>query len=285
MSYQPQPQPQPQPHVPVKPADPSAAPGAWQYPYVDESQLAPVGPSASQPLPSIPDAVYAAPTRAARDPRRNTLATVIVFIALLFGLWAILGFLSSLSATLASINSGSDKLERQLKVANVGLAKLEVKTGELPGMRRDAKQLRMSLEGIDGEMTSMLAGVNSISSEMQQMDASLASIDSQLAEVNDLNAQMATQLGEINTGLESQQQQVAAMSKDVAATSQIIGALPPMLAATNGRLAHVNRVVNYMGCRGITNTLDVKIKLGPIPNGNAQVFATVVPPGAWGANC
>jgi hypothetical protein len=37
-----------------------------------------------------------------------------------------------------------------------------------------------------------------------------------------------------------------------------------------------------MGCRGITNNLKVKISVGPIPNGSATVYATVIPPGAWG---
>ncbi|MCW2922754.1 MAG: hypothetical protein JWM98_158, partial [Thermoleophilia bacterium] len=32
----------------------------------------------------------------------------------------------------------------------------------------------------------------------------------------------------------------------------------------------------------ITNNLQLKVSVGPIPNGSATVYATVVPPGAWG---
>jgi hypothetical protein len=72
------------------------------------------------------------------------------------------------------------------------------------------------------------------------------------------------------------------MRRDVQATGKVLGTLPNRLGATNDRLKFVNDNVNTMGCLGIANTLRVHIKLGPIPNGAATVYATVIPKGAWG---
>lgn len=244
------------------PADPSI---------VAEHELAPVGPPR-----------YAAPTRALRDPRQNTLAAVLVFVTLLVSLWAILGFLGAMTKTLTSISNGNDKLMVQLQTANDGLGRLDQKTSHLHAMSDDSTRLRSVLEGIDGSMGAMLTGVEGISAGMQAMDASLATLDSELATVNELNASMSSELAGINSGLAQKRLKVQAMRRDVVGTSGVIAGLPALLAATNGRLAHINGAVNTMGCKGITNNLRVKISVGPIPNGGADVFATVIPAGAWG---
>jgi hypothetical protein len=252
------PQPQPQPEVPTTPIVPA-------------EQLAPVGPPR-----------YYAPARAAQDPRQRTMAAVITFVCLLIALWAILGFLGSMSKTLSSVSSGTDKLEVQLTKANEGLASLDTKTSNLEQMSADTKTLASLLGTIDGNMGGMLEDVDNIANGMASMNTSLGTLEGELTRVNDINDNMASQLGGINAGLGSQVKSVRAMRKDVQATGTVLGTLPGRLEATNSRLAHVNSIVNYMGCQGITNNLEVSIKLGPIPNGSAKVYATVVPPGAWG---
>jgi hypothetical protein len=238
---------------------------------VEPQELAPVGPPR-----------HYAPRRAVHDPRQRTMAAVITFIALLIGLWGILGFMGSLSKTLAAINGGNAKLKLQMTEANVGLAQLDEKTRPLQAMADNSRVMGEMLGGIDTEMGSMLDGVERIATSMQQLDGALQTLDTELGRVNEINAGMTTQLGAINTGLESQLGKVRTMRRDVQSTGVVLGTLPGRLAATNARLAHVNGAVNTMGCRGITNNLKVDIRLGPIPNGSAQVFATVIPPSAWG---
>ena len=257
---------QPSPEQYAMPAAP-----AQQDVVVPIEQLAPVEPPR-----------YLAPTRVARDPRQRTMAAVITFVALLIGLWGILGFLGSLSATLSSIASGNQKLKLQMAEANKGLVTLDEKTGNLEQMSADSAKMKGLLTGIDSDMGTMLTGVNGIADGMSSMSESLGTLDTELGKVNDINSGMATQLGGINAGLQSQVKSVRTMRVDVERTGRVLGSLPGRLTATNKRLAYVNNAVNIMGCRGITNNLKVKINVGPIPNGSATVYATVVPPGAWG---
>ncbi|MCW2921225.1 MAG: hypothetical protein JWL76_1099 [Thermoleophilia bacterium] len=275
-------QPQPAPHEYAMPAQPVAVPvdGSAAAPapavapvdvIIPTEQLAPVGPPR-----------YLAPTHAARDPRQRTMAAVITFVALLIGLWGILGFLGSLSHTLSGIASGNQKLKIQMQDANKGLVDLDVKTRNLETMSSNSKKMQGLLTGIDTDMGTMLEGVNGIAEGMSSMASSLETLDGELGKVNEINSGMATQLGGINAGLQNQVVSVRTMRKDVEATSRVLKSLPGRLTATNKRLAYVNNAVNIMGCRGITNNLKVKISLGPIPNGSATVYATVVPPGAWG---
>jgi hypothetical protein len=276
--------------------------GQWHYPFADEQpEQQPPYPGASEALAEpqpvqvpqdllvpaaqlapVAEPRYLAPQRAVRDPRQRTMAAVITFVALLIGLWGILGFMGSLSATLTSINSGNAKLKLQMVEANRGLADLDSKTSPLERMAADSEVLAASLGGIEQDMGSMLEGVDAIAANMEQMSGHLATLDSELGEVNAINEAMAEDLGSIEAGLAAQRGKVQGMRRDVQATGQVLGSLPPRLAATNGRLAHVNRAVDIMGCRGITNNLKVKIGVGPLPTGSAEVFATVIPPRAWG---
>lgn len=269
---QPQPAPQeyamPAPQVPVQP-QPMEQPAHEVV--IPVEQLAPVGPPR-----------YLAPTHAPRDPRQRTMAAVITFVALLIALWGILGFLSSLSHTLSGIASGNQKLKVQMHDANAGLVSIDQKTRNLKTMSANSAKMSGLLTGIDKDMGSMLEGVDGIASGMSSMATSLETLDGELGKVNEINSGMATQLGGINAGLQNQVTSVRTMRKDVEATSRVLKTLPGRLTATNKRLAYVNNAVNIMGCRGITNNLKVKISLGPIPNGGATVYATVIPPGAWG---
>lgn len=238
---------------------------------VPVEQLAQVGPPR-----------YLAPARVARDPRQRTMAAVITFVALLIGLWGILGFLGSMSQTLSGIASGNQKLKIQMADANAGLQTIDEKTRNLETMSANSGKMKVMLTGIDKDMGTMLVGVNGIADGMSSMATSLTTLDTELGKVNDINSGMATQLGGINAGLQNQVTSVRTMRKDVESTSRVLKSLPGRLTATNKRLAYVNNAVNIMGCRGITNNLKVKISVGPIPNGNATVYATVIPPGAWG---
>jgi hypothetical protein len=256
-----QPQPMPEPAPTQAPLQTFVAP----------EQLAPVGPPR-----------YLAPQRPVRDPRQRTLAAVITFVALVIGLWGLLGYMGSLSKTLTSINSGNAKLEAQMTEANGGLADLDRKTDYLHAMSKDSGTLQVALVGIDTDMGTMLDGVNEIATGMETLGTSLDTLDSELAQVNDINAGMSTQLASINAGLASQLRSVRTMRRDVVETGKVLGTLPGRLEATNGRLAYVNGSVNTMGCAGIMNNLKVKIGVGPLNTGSATVYATVVPPGAWG---
>lgn len=225
---------------------------------------------------------YLAPARVAQDPRQRTLAAVLTFLMLLLALWAILGFTGSLSSTLASISNGSARLETQVAQANEGLVQLDAKTGRLQQMADDSRRMRGLLRTVDSDMGGMLESVGTIATGMRAMDTSLATLDTELAQVNRINEGMTGTLAEIDRGLASQARSVGAMRRDVAATGGVLGSLPGRLRATNARLTHVNGAVNIMGCRGITNNLEVGIRVGPLSTGAAKVFATVVPPGAWG---
>lgn len=257
-------------YAPAQPEPAGPAPDVVQ-PFVAPEQLVPLGPPR-----------YLAPQRVVHDPRQRTLAAVITFVALLAGLWAILGFTGSLSRTLTSINGTNAKLEVQMRDANVGLVGLDEKTRPLAPMAQQSKRMREVLGVIDTDLATMVGGVESIAAGMSEMGASLETLDGELGTVNDVNAGMARQLGAINTGLKGQLAKVRTMRRDVQATGNVLGTLPPRLRATNARLAHVNGAVNTMGCRGIMSNLKVRIGLGPIPTGAAEVYATVVPPAAWG---
>ncbi|MCW2955842.1 MAG: hypothetical protein JWO69_711 [Thermoleophilia bacterium] len=252
------------------------ATGAWHYPYatdpvVQPHELAPVGPPR-----------HYAPERDARDPRRTTLAAVLTFLALIVGLWAVLGFLGSMSTTLASLASGNEKLKGQLVEANVGLTALDTKTQAIAGMSKSAGELRGLLENIDKNMGAMLTGVATIGTDHSGMLGSLSTLDDELGTVNAANAGLANELGDINAGLRGQVRSVASMRADIVATEAVVGTLPGRLAATNGRLAHVNSVVNQMGCRGITSRINVDVRFTFMAAGNASIVATIVPPGTWG---
>jgi uncharacterized phage infection (PIP) family protein YhgE len=216
------------------------------------------------------------------DPSRTTLAAVIVFVALIIALWGILGFLGALSKTLASVDSGNQKLKLQLQEANDGLARLEKKTSNLGPMTENTKQLRGMLEGLDANMGSMLTGVDRIAGGMTNMNTSLATLDGELDKVNRTDTKLAGQLEQINGGLATQVASVRKMRADVVSSGLVLRTLPGRLRATNGRLAHTNKVVNYMGCTGIGNNLTVHIKAAGINLGGAIVNATIVPAGAWG---
>ncbi|MCW2927931.1 MAG: hypothetical protein JWM86_1899 [Thermoleophilia bacterium] len=256
----------------MPPAQPVAEPAAEPQPtFVEPEELAPVGPPR-----------YAAPVRVAQDPRQRTLAAVIVFVCLLVAIWAILGFMGSLADTLSSISSGNEKLKLQLGTANQGLANLDTKTRSLAKMSSDSKELKGQLGTIDGTMGGMLKDVDTIAKGMEQMDTTLITLDEEIGKVNEINSSMSSQLGVIAAGLKSQVVSVRSMRKDVVATGDVLGSLGGRLAATNGRLGHINNSVNIMGVCGITNNLEVDIFLGPLRNGSAKVYATVIPPNAWG---
>lgn len=299
--------PMPQPAPMPQHAPPGPVYGGWQqawqdeqgqphYPYAQHAlaaqpapEPAPPPPPQQQPELVAPDQLdpvgpprYAAPARIVRDPRQKTLAAVITFIAMVIGLWAILGFTGSLAKSLTSVRSSNEKLRLQLLEANKGLVSLDEKTGHLHGMAEQSKTLGGLLSTIDKDMTQMLEGVEAIAAGMGGLDTSLTTLDTELGEVNDISGGMGEQLGGINAGLASQVKSIRTMRKDVEATGRVLSTLPGRLDATNGRLAHVNEAVNVMGCRGILNNLQVEIFLGPLRNGSAQVTATVVPPGAWG---
>jgi hypothetical protein len=261
VELQPQPMPMPEPAPMQEPLPTFVAP----------QQLAPVGPPR-----------YLAPQRPVRDPRQRTLAAVITFVALVIGLWGLLGFMGSLSKMLTSINSGNAKLKVQMTEANVGLADLNTKTDYLDAMAENTGTLQVALVGIDEDMGTMLGGVNEIATGMETLGTSLDTLDSELGQVNDINEGMSTQLASINAGLASQLRSVRTMRRDVVETGKVLGTLPGRLDATNGRLAYVNGSVNTMGCAGIMNNLKVKIGVGPLNTGSATVYATVVPPGTWG---
>jgi len=259
-------------YAPVQPARTAPAPEMSVHPtFVTPDQLEPVGPP-----------MYFAPVAPARDARQRTMAAVIVFVALIIGLWAILGFMGAMADTLASVSSGTIKIRTQLATANEGLAGLESKTGDLPGMADDTAAMKTELEGIDGNLGAMLTGVDRIGAGMKSMDGSLTELNSSLAQVNEINGGMAADLASINAGLGTQKSNVGRMRADVVGTANVLKTVPTALKRTNGRLTHVNSVMNYMGCAGILNNLQVKIFLGPISNGSAKVVATIVPPGAWG---
>jgi len=250
---QPQPQPQPEPT------------------FVAPEQLAPVGPPR-----------YLAPARVAMDPRQRTMAAVITFVALLIGLWGILGFLGSMSTTLASVAAGNEELTAKMKTANEGLEALDGKTGHLPAMADSSDKLAGLLGGIDGDMGAMLEGVSKIATSMEKMDASLTTLDTEMGIVDTTNTKMNEQLGTISGGLESQVASVRTMRRDVQRTGVVLKSMPGRLEATNARLKHVNLAVNTMGCKGIGSNLEINLFMGPLRLGAGKVVATIVPPGAWG---
>lgn len=270
---------QPMPQQPVNPdlaqpayAETAPAPAQQQQPqFVAPEDLAPVGPPQ-----------YLAPVRVAQDPRQRTMAAVITFAALLVALWAILGFMGSLSDTLASVQGGNAKLKGQLTDANAGLVLLDEKTGHLAQMSADSRRMNELLSSVDSDMGGMLAGVDRIAAGMEAMNGSLGTLDGELGKVNEINAGMSSKLDAIGAGLKAQVRTVGGMRRDVVATDKVLTSIPGRLEATNQRLAYVNNSVNIMGCRGIKNNLEVDIFIGPLRNGSAKVYATVVPPGAWG---
>lgn len=289
---------------------PPAAPGQFAYPYAQQQAgVAPAQPdaphqpivpqeellpvvvphnyalAAERPMPELPgDQLYYAPAAAPRDQSRTTLAAVITFVALIIALWGILGFLSSMSKTLTSVDSGTTKLKTQLVTANDGLRALDEKTGHLNSLATDSVALKGKLGAIDGGMASMLTSIGLIATNMSAMEGSLGTLDTELGKLNAANSTVSEQLGGIRTGLGSQQKSVAGMSKDVAGTGKQLGALVPRLAASNARLAHINSTVNFMGCKGILQKLNATFYLGPIRNGGGEISATIVPPGSWGTN-
>jgi uncharacterized phage infection (PIP) family protein YhgE len=223
-----------------------------------------------------------APLPIAQDARRRTLASVITFLTVLMGLWAILSFMGALASTLAAIADGNERLKEQLSQSNAGLASISDDTANLNTIAADSARLGTLLDGIDRDLTTMIGGVSQIGTSMAATEASLGTLEGDLAAVNSVNADMARSLARIDRGLGKQVRSVRTMRRDVDRTRGVLASLPPALAATNGRLGHINNAVNTMGCRGVVSALDVRIEVGPISPGSARVFATVVPPGAWG---
>lgn len=268
--------------VPLGPPPPGAwqdATGAWHYPYeqlpqqliVEQHELAPVGPPR-----------HYGPARVARDPRQATMAAVLTFICLIVGLWAVLGFLGSMSRTLSSMAKGNEKVKTQLAEANAGLRDLDVKTRQVEAMSGSSAELKAYLQDISANMGTMVAGVGAIGDDMGAVQASLGTLEEELGSVNTTNAGLAKDLTGINAGLTRQLKQVSTMRGDLVATSEVVDQLPGRLDATNGRLGHINKVVNLMGCRGITQKIDVDVSFTFVNAGSASIIATVVPPGSWG---
>lgn len=245
-----------------------AAGGTWAYPYAGGDQ----------------PPTHALPTPAYRDPRRTTLAAVITFVCLVLGLWAVLGFLGSMSATLSSVAAGSTSLQAQLTTANAGLARLDAKTGALTQMEGDTDALATALTSIDTDMGAMLTDVGTIGTGMESMRGSLTQLDEQVAGINTINAEMAPKLGTINGQLRSEAAQVKAMRMDVANTRSVLTHVPARLDVTNQRLTWINSSINYFGCTGLLNQLHIRMSWIGIPNGSADINATITPKGAWGTN-
>jgi len=246
-----------------------AAPGvgAWDYPYAGEAAVA---------------LTYARPARSARDPRHTTLASVITFACLLLGLWAVLSYIGSMSQTLANVSRGTQDVRVQLTTANEGLDKLDAKTGALTRMESDTDALAKALVAIDTDMGAMVTDVGTIGTGMQSMNGSLSQLDEQVTGINTVNGRMGPKLAGINSKLTLQVKQVGAMRKDVVGTKQVLHKVPNRLDVTNQRLTWINGTINYFGCAGLINRLHIRMSWLTIPNGNADIVATITPKGAWG---
>ncbi|MCW2974182.1 MAG: hypothetical protein JWN72_2455 [Thermoleophilia bacterium] len=257
-------------HLPTQAGATVAPDGTWNYPYAG-------GAGAGEPT-------YALPARRTRDPRQATMAAVITFACLVLGLWAVLSFLGSMSTTLSSVASGSKSLQAQLTTANAGLAKLDTKTGSLTQMEGDTDALAKALTTIDTDMGTMVTDVGTIGTGMAAMRGSLGQLDEQVGGINQINAEMAPKLATINTQLADEAAQVKAMRTDVVATKKVLTEVPKRLNVTNNRLTWINSTINYFGCAGLVNQLHIRMSIIGIPNGSADISATITPKGAWGRN-
>ena len=148
-------------------------------------------------------------------------------------------------------------------------------------MAADSSKLRDQMAGLDQGMGAMIGNVDTIGEQMKAMNGSIGQLDSDVGAVGAANASVGQKLGSIAVGLQSQVAQVKGMRKDVDSSANALGLLPDTLRATNDRLTHVNSVVCWMGTHGIVSSADIRISFLGIPNGTANIQATIIPPGGW----
>lgn len=255
------------PHAPA-----AGVPGAPQAPHAN-SYPAPAAPPMA-PFQSVAPAPH-------EQEGRNTLAAVLTVVVAVIGIWSMLSYVGSMSSTLNSTLETNKRIKGQLTEANKGLVQLDAKTKNVARMQKGSAELAGLMGGLDSDMGGMIEGVGSIGEQMQSLGVALNKLDGEIGKVNAINTEMSGTLGTINDGLGQQATKVRAMRKDVDATAVELGGVPPLLRATNERLAHTNKVVCQMGEKGLQNPLKVYISVFGIPNGNAEISATMIPPGAW----
>lgn len=276
--------------------DPSSAPAGYYAEPARAAQLdasgnvtfraqvrdpaAPADPHGGAPTPPLPPVAmpYVAPRR---DPQRTALAAIITFLISIVGLWAILAYMHSMAVTLSSVNASNVKVIAQIQSANVGLRHLDEKTRSVRSMDRDAADLQELMVGLDQNMGVMLTDLGTISTGMQTMDSSLTTLDREVETVGASNTSIGEKLGGINRGLKGQAGKVRGMRVDVQATSKSLEQIPPQLKATNARLAFINKVICRMGTVGLANRIHLAVTWIGIPNGSADIAATLIPPGGW----
>lgn len=260
-------------HAPVYQAlAPLHAPGAPGVPPADSHSAQAIPPAT--PFQSVAPAPH-------EQEGRNTLAAVLTVIVAIIGIWSMLSYVGSMSATLSSTLETNKRIKGQLTEANKGLVQLDSKTKNVARMHKGSTELAGLMGGLDSDMGGMIEGVGSIGEQMQSLGVAINKLDGEIGKVNAINTEMSGTLGTINDGLGQQATKVRAMRKDVDATAIELGGVPPLLRATNERLAHTNKVVCQMGEKGLQNPLKVYISVFGIPNGNAEISATMIPPGAW----
>jgi hypothetical protein len=214
---------------------------------------------------------------------RNMMSTIIVLVVLAIGAWSALNYMGKMADVLSDIDSTNIKITAEMKQAGVGLQHLDTKTSRVKDMDKSAGELVDLMGGMDKNMGGMLDGVKAIGGQMTTLSGSLNTLDGEVTKVSDANQSIATKLTGIQGDLRMQAATIATMRNDVEATSTELTRMPNMVRATNERLSHVNSVVCYMGQRGIQNHIKLYISFLGIPNGNAEIDATLVPTGAW--NC
>lgn len=212
---------------------------------------------------------------------RNKLAAALTVLVAIIGIWSVLGYVGSMSKTLSSTLETNKKIKGQLTEANSGLVQLDTKTANVAKMTKGSAELATLMGGLDSDMGAMIDGVESIGTQMESVSGALDGLNSEIETVNATNAQMESSLGTINSTLSAQATKVRGLRKDVDSTATELGGVPPLLTATNSRLTHINKVVCQMGTKGLQNPLKVYITFLGIPNGNAEIAATMIPPGAW----
>lgn len=255
---------------------PAAEPGAWAYPWpVDNT----VGEPAQVPPP--PRVTVLPATAPRRDPRHTALAAVLVFVALLVALWAILGYVEQTAGILGRISRSNDELAVQLRTANTRLVTLDRATAQVRPMSASTHELDASLVKIDVGMGAMQKDVDAIATRLQHLDQSLTTLDERLVAVDGSSRALGADLGRIGTMLDRQHSQVRTLRTDVDATGRALHALPPRVRATSSRLAYVNYANGAIGRNGIRTHIKVRVRLFGFSQGEAWVFAGLIPPGSW----
>lgn len=212
---------------------------------------------------------------------QNAMSAAIVFIVVIVGLWAVLGYMHSMAKTLSSVDATNQKLIVQLSDSGEGLKKLEKKTSVITTMSENSGKLNLLMTGINEGMGGMLGGVDNIGTQMATLNESLKLLDSEVGQVAPINTKVASKLNGINDGLAQSNNSVSGMKVDIVKTSKALTGVPPYLVKTNARLAHVNGVVSYMGVHGVQSPLSIHVTFLGIPNGGAVISATMIPQGAW----